>query len=148
MNNSDKYNPYDSVGYLTGIADQYMRQGLIRKFKQTGYGITGEQWHILIYLYLNDGQMQKELSRLTGKSKVAIAKIINHLEESNLVVRIPNENDGRSKKVYLTPKGKKLEGIFVKIAKENLANAIKGLSPDDIETFKKSLRQIIANMKD
>ncbi len=147
MNSSEKYYPENCPAYLTGVADRYLREGLMKKFKQAECNISGEQWHILMFLYRDDGLTQKNLCQLTGKSKVSVVKAVNLLEINNLAVRIQSENDLRSKKVYLTPKGKKLEESLLALSNENLQKAFEGLSLEDIEGYKKNLRKIIANMK-
>jgi len=146
MEQNEKYDPDESIGYLMGIADRYLRQGLREKFKKGRYNITGEHWHVLMYLYLNEGPKQKELALLTGKSKEAIARVLNYLEEHSFVVRVPAEDDSRSKKVFLTTKGKDYEKKIGVLAKENLTVAEKGLKPQELKIFKKCLRQVVKNV--
>ena len=147
MKKNKKYDPNDSTGYLIGVADRYLRQGLRQKFKKENYEITGEHWHILMYLYLEDGPKQKDLALLTGKSKEAIARVLNYLEKHDFVVRVTAEDDSRSKRVFLTEKGKKYEEKIGFLAKENLAAAEKGIKKSELEIFKKCLRQVVKNMK-
>lgn len=146
MKEYEKYDPNESIGYMIGIADRYLRQRLRGEFKKEGYHITGEHWHILMYLYLNDGPKQKELALLTGKSKEAIARVLNYLEEHSFVVRVPDEGDSRSKRVFLTTKGKDYEKKIGRLAKDNLAQAEKGIKKDELKIFKKCLRQVVKNV--
>ena len=147
MNGETRYHPDDFIGYLMGRAEKYARKRLIQKFRQEGYNITGEQWHLLMHLYMHDGQRQKDLALVSDKNKVSIARTVTELEGSNHVVRIPDETDLRSNKVYLTPKGKKLREPLAKIAMDNFSHGLKGLSKKEIETLKKCLLNIIDIMK-
>jgi MarR family transcriptional regulator, organic hydroperoxide resistance regulator len=145
---SSKYYPFDCPAYLTGVADRYMRERLMKKFREEGYNISGEQWHILMFLYQEDGLTQKELCQRMGKSKVSVVKAIDLLETNNLAVRIQSEKDLRTKKVFLTPKGQKMEAPILKIAYGNIAEMLKGLSPEEIDIYIKILNKIITNIKD
>jgi DNA-binding MarR family transcriptional regulator len=145
MNDLNKYYPHNCPAYLTGIVDRYLRERIVAKFQKAGYNISGEQWHILMFLYLNNGLSQKELCQLTGKSKVSIVKTIHLLEANNLAVRIQSENDLRYKRVYLTHKGKKLEAELLALVKESSDGAFKGLSNREMEDYKKTLRKILDN---
>lgn len=148
MNDNEKYNPYECPAYLTGVADRYMRERLMKRFRQEGLNISGEQWHTLMYLYLEDGLTQKELCQRMGKSKVSVVKAIDLLEANNLAVRIQSENDLRTKRIFLTSKGKKMEASILEIANRNVEEMLKGLGPDEVDLYKKTLKNIIANIKD
>lgn len=147
MGKTGKYIPDESIGYLIGMADRYLRRSLREKFREEGLNITGEHWHLLMYLYIHDGQKQKDLALLTGKSKEAIARVVTYLEENNLVVRVTAEDDSRSKKVFLTAEGRDYEKRINSLAKENLEAAEKGIEKGDLEIFKKCLRQVLKNIK-
>lgn len=71
---------------------------LKRNFRAAGYSITAEQWHVLINLWDQDGQTQQQLSDKTEKDKGHITPLISSLEKRNILARIPNCTDSRSKK--------------------------------------------------
>ena len=148
MTDSEKYYPYNCPAYLSGVVDRYMRERVLKKFREAGYKISGEQWHVLMFLYLDDGLTQKELCHRTGKGKVSIVKAINLLETNNLAVRIQSENDLRIKKIYLTSKGKKLEAPLYALVRENIEEMLKGLSPENVAEYKKTLKNILLNIKE
>jgi DNA-binding MarR family transcriptional regulator len=63
----------------------------------------------LFGLYVRDGRKQQELADTIGVDKAAATRAISRLEENGYVRRESDENDRRSMRVYLTPKGRALQ---------------------------------------
>lgn len=108
-------------------------------------GITRSQWWALSNLsrHGGEGYMQIELARLLDVGKVTLGGLIDRLEESGLVVRIPDKEDRRSKRVKPSAKGKalfkKLQAVSAGCNKE----IMKGITAEEEET----LIRVLAKMK-
>ena len=142
MDNGE-FDPNSSIGYYADNVSKVMRARLNRQFQQAGHDVTTEQWKILVQLWMQDGQNQQELSEKTEKNKVSTTHLIDGLEKRNLVVRIPDQNDRRVKRIFLTAKGKELQVALTDIARENNEYALQGISPEDLEKCKSVLRQML-----
>ena len=108
----------DSLGKNVHLTERLLVKRLQRNFRAAGYSITAEQWHVLINLWERDGQTQQELSDKTEKDKGNITRLISSLEKRDILARIPNYTDGRSKLIYLTPKGKAYQKVLIQIAQK------------------------------
>ena len=137
----------DSFGYLTNRAASQIMKTMREKLMDAGVEMPPEQMMILFHLWGKDGVNQKELVIDSFKDKTSITRGIHSLEKHNLVVRITDENDKRNKKIYLTKKGKDMEGIVKPLAYETQGNAIKGISKKDLETCKMVLNKLYKNLK-
>ncbi len=102
---------------------------------------------LLINLWKHDGLTQQELSEKTGKDKGNMTRMISGLEKRNLVVRIPNHADGRSKLIYLTNKGKVCQKALIPIAQKTLGEAQWQIPEKDVKLYKSVLKQIVKNLK-
>lgn len=145
MNQSNQ-NLETSLGYLIGNVARNMGNRFNTNFASSGHDITSEQWKILCVLWEKDGQNQQEISTKTGKDKTSVTRLVGHLEKKAFVARITNPEDRRHKCVCLTPLGKKIQEEFKDLALQTLAEAQQGISPDELQTCKKVLKQILDNL--
>ena len=134
-----------SIAYLVGRTSRSIVKRLTKKFADKGFDVSYEQWSILVHLYRRDGQTQQELSNVAVKDKAAITRLLNVLEKKNIVLRIPDRNDKRSKLVYLTHKAKNFKYELVAVVEELLKEAAEGISPEEMEQCKATLNKIFLN---
>src|ERR687891_2486112 len=126
----------DSYGYLINLAAQRLKYELHQVFQAKGYDITPEQWAVLNRLWEQDGLSQVELAERTFKDKPGTTRILNLLEKKGIVVRRPDENDGRVLRVFLTRTGRDLKDKLIPCAQEVLTKSGKNLTKDEITQFK------------
>jgi|SRR5690606_539812 len=138
----------DIFNLVIGRTTNTINRSLQRGFKSINLTITHEQWTLLSALWDKDGQTQQMLSERTFRDKTSVTRLINKLEDQNLVVRIPDKNDQRNKLIYLTNKGKSLKEKTEPILTQTYEKAIHGISEADILTCKKVLNQVFENLKD
>lgn len=134
-----------SIAYLVGRASRSIIKRLTKKFSDAGFDVSYEQWSILVHLYRKDGQTQQELSNAAIKDKAAITRLLNVLEKKNLVLRIPDRNDKRSKLVYLTNKAKDFKTDLIAIVEDLLEEAKQNVSPEEMDQCKSTLNKIFSN---
>lgn len=136
-----------SIAYLAGRTSRSIIKRLTKKFSNSGFDVSYEQWSILVHLYRKDGQTQQELSNIAVKDKAAITRILNVLEKKNLVLRVPDRNDKRSKLVYLTNKAKEFKTELIAIVEELLEEAEQDISSEEINQCKTTLNKIFLNFE-
>ena len=62
------------------------------------------QWAILLFLYADDGQTQRQLSRVVAIEPPTVARTIDRMVRDGLVRREPHPHDGRATRIRLTPR--------------------------------------------
>ena len=104
-------------------------------------------WYYLRALWIQDGQTHGELSRVTHVANNTLTAQINAMIKGGLVRRERDPVDGRKARVYLTTRGRELEGELLHYAIEINEVATKGISRDDIRTCLEVLTLAAANMQ-
>lgn len=140
------FKPEDSIGFLIGQSGRMIRSRIHQFLKQAGFEATMEQGGILMRLFYKDGQSQNELTNFLGKDKTTVARLIDVMEKSSLVVRVTDKNDKRSKQVYLTQKGKDMQVVVKESIIKTLEESLTDLPKEEIEIAKKVLRKIYENL--
>lgn len=135
-----------SIAYLVGRTSRSIVKRLSKKFSDSGFDVSYEQWSILVHLYRKDGQTQQELARTAVKDKAAVTRLLNILERKNIVLRIPDRNDKRSKLIYLTHKAKEFKIHLIAVVKELLVEAKQDISQDEMARCKSTLNKIFSNI--
>lgn len=136
----------DSFGYLINLAAQRLKYELHQTFQAKGYDVTPEQWAVLNRLWEQDGLSQVELAERTFKDKPGTTRILNLLEKKKIVVRRPDEDDGRVLRVFLTKTGKDLKEKLIPCAEEVLVKSGRNLTKEQISQFKQTLNQMLDNL--
>jgi DNA-binding MarR family transcriptional regulator len=134
-----------SIAYLVGRTSRAIIKRLTKKFADAGFDVSYEQWSILVHLYRKDGQTQQELSTVSVKDKAAITRLLNVLEKKNIVLRVPDRSDKRSKLVYLTHKAKSFRDDLIAMVMEMLMEAEQGISNEEMLQCKSTLNKIFTN---
>ena len=132
--------------FIAGVASTAIARRLQKKFNAEGLNLTIEQWSILYHLWKEDGKSQQELCNDTFRDKPSITRLVDNLEKLNLVKRVPDENDRRINKIYLTKDALKLQEQTMQLANETLNEALKGVPPEHIELSKEVLQRVYDNL--
>lgn len=112
------------------------------------FDITVDQWEILVILWEKEGITQKEIAERLLKDQTNIARMLFKLEKKGFIYRVVHETDRRSLRVYLTPKGREVKDDILTPSLEAYENTVKGLSEEEVETFRRILSVIYNNVKD
>ncbi len=137
----------DIFNLITGRTTTMVNRTLARNFRNNQLDLNMEQWSVLAALWDNNGATQQQLGEKTYREKASITKLLDKLEQQNMVVRITDKNDKRIKRIYLTSKGKSLEEQANNIVKETYTQASKNISDTEIVVCKKVLDQLYDNLK-
>jgi MarR family transcriptional regulator for hemolysin len=100
--------------------------------------ITNEQVGLLHALSQQSEEViQKDMAEVMGKDKSAILRLVDSLEEKELVRRVVDKNDRRKNYLTVTKKGERVLELYMKIVKELMEELAQGLSKSEIDTFYK-----------
>ena len=139
-----EYSLDDSIGYMLSVMDRRMTPYL--KICLMSEGISYGMWYFLRVLWEEDGLSQKELTHRTGFTQPTSVEAVRNMKKRGLIRITDNPNDARQMKIYLTEAGRGIENkLLPKVAKINTV-ALEGISNADLETMRKVLRTIRANM--
>lgn len=125
-----------------------MEKRINENFAKAGHKITLEHWIVLVHLWIQDGQNQKTLCEYAVKNKTMITRTIDSLEERNYVLRVPDKADRRNKLIYLTHKGKNIQGELSSIMQQSMEEVTKGIDPTELAICKKVLNTVFLNLAD
>jgi len=113
-----------------------------KEFRGEGLDLTKEQWSVLKRLRVNDGQPQNDLAFITHRDKTSMTRLINTMEDKELVIRRKEENDRRVNRIYLTKYGKKVIERVLPIMYKLIPDVQDTLEQEEIDTLIKTLKKI------
>ncbi|RFS20190.1 MarR family transcriptional regulator [Chitinophaga silvatica] len=125
----------------------YMRQNLQVKIREHGVDITFELLEILGFLFRKDGVNQQEIADVIVKDKSSMTYLIDNLEKRGMVERIEDQNDRRSKLIYLTEKGKMLEKELSPWISEMYEKATTGLEQTNLQIALAQIQKMNENLR-
>ncbi|ORE98068.1 MarR family winged helix-turn-helix transcriptional regulator [Aurantimonas sp. 22II-16-19i] len=135
-----------SLGFLLNDAARLMR----RRFEQRSRDIpmTSAQMRIIARLARNEGISQAALAAMVDLEPMTLCRHIDRMASGGLVVREPDPNDRRARKLYTTDKARALiQPMFVK-AEAIFEEAQAGLDPEARARFFEALTLIVKNLSD
>lgn len=117
------------------------------KLKQQGLNISMEQAIILKILHEEDGRPQNDMALVTNRHKATLTRLLDTMEKNHLVVRIPDKEDKRVKRIYLTKLGRQYFTAMGKVFEEAANEVQKGLTKTEIKTLISILKKVQGNIK-
>ena len=98
------FDPDQSIGYLVRLINQAATPRLDAAI--AAHGISYTQWQVLVSIFFNRGLTCAALARDLAHDKGAMTRLIDNLEERELVRRERNADDRRVVDLALTDKGR------------------------------------------
>ncbi len=128
------------IHFLLGKALQRVNQ--VSKSKLSSYGVTPVQYALLRLLWKKDGQFGYVLGERLLLDSATITGIIDRLEQNEFIERRVDPNDRRNKLVFLTGKGRSMEGPLCQKMDEMNEEVMSDFDDEEIQRFKKILFDI------
>ena len=110
-----------------------------------GLGVTRAQWKVLFRVTRTPGLRQVELADMLELEPITLCRIIDRLEEAELVERSRDPDDRRAWRLHVTAKAQPLIEKLQEIGAELVAQAFAGIDAKDIATTRKVLAQAREN---
>ncbi|MEG1482815.1 MarR family winged helix-turn-helix transcriptional regulator [Clostridium sp.] len=127
-------------------SDKIIANTLTRKLKEESIYISFEQFTILNNLWNEDSLSQCKLAQLTNRDQASTSRLINTLIKNELIIRQCCSSDKRINRIKLTDKGRLLKEPVLKIVKECLEDAVKGMTEEEIKVGIQFLEKIQNNL--
>ncbi len=140
------FNPMDSLIFLTIRVGKLLINGIRKDKRMEASGVQLRHMSVLVDLWSRDGVRQQDLASSSIKDKASITRVITDLESLSILVRTPDSADKRTKRIYLTYKGKAMKEKLKPVAQLYLEHALRNIDPQEIETCKKVLMKMYENL--
>ena len=125
----------------------HLRQFIQVKLKEQGINLTFEMLEVLGVLWRKDGVNQQEIADLTLRDKSSMTYLLDNLVKRKMINRVEDENDRRSKLVFLTKEGNDLKEQLNPWVAEIYEIASEELESPDFENGILLLNKMVSNLK-
>ncbi|MDF2905534.1 MAG: hypothetical protein K0R34_855 [Herbinix sp.] len=106
------------------------------------------QPQLLLHIKENEGITQKALSEKHFVKPSTITGMLYKLEANHYVYRVPDEEDKRMMRVYLTPEGRSLAEKGEEFMQGMTDKLFEGLTEEELKTLLSLIQKIRNNMDD
>jgi DNA-binding MarR family transcriptional regulator len=100
----------------------------------------------LYQLWQEEGLTQVQLSEKMGCEPPTVTNMVKKLEEYGFITRIPDKNDARVVRVYLTDQGRALKEPVMQIWQAQQKSLLNGLLPEERLLMRRLLQQMLGNI--
>lgn len=109
---------------------------------------NGAQGKILYVLWQKDHISIVELSALVGLAKTTLTSMLDRMEESGLIERVPDANDRRKCILVLTERARNLQEKYEQVSQEMNDIYFQGFCDEEIKEFEGYLQRVLSNIKE
>ena len=110
-----------------------------------GLGMTRTQWKVLFKLTRTPGLRQVELADMLDLEPITLCRIVDRLEEAELVERVRDPEDRRAWRLHVTAKARPLVDKLQAVGAELVEHAFAGIDRNDIQLTRDVLARIREN---
>lgn len=110
------------------------------------YGLGHGEYRVLFALYEEEGLTQTDIVERHHLDKSVVARVTSRLEGKGYVERRPDPEDGRRKRLFLTPAAEELRPAVREIKEEVNAELTRGLDEKEVESLVDGLRTVAGNL--
>lgn len=107
------------------------------------HGLRVPEWRVLACLHDRDGQMITRLAALALMEQSAMTRVVERMEERGLVKRRSDKRDRRRVRVFLSDEGRALLVPLLVLAREQEAQVLASLSPEQRAALKPMLASLL-----
>ncbi len=134
----------ENIGTLLAQVSRLLRRTFDERAR--GIGVTRPQWQVLSLLKLHAGSNQGALAELLEVEPITLGRMIDRLQEAELVERRADPADRRAWRIFLTGKGEGLLDQLRPFGRDTLALALEGVSEAEREQFLATLARVRSNL--
>jgi DNA-binding MarR family transcriptional regulator len=107
--------------------------------------LTGMQWEPLMLLWLKRADTVAALARVSQVGVPSMTRMLDRLEQKDLLRRERSETDRRVVHLHLTPKGRKTAGKIWPIVVEGMSVHLDGFRKEELNLLNDLLGRMLAN---
>ncbi|MEN6321413.1 MAG: MarR family transcriptional regulator [Syntrophaceae bacterium] len=133
------------IGYMLAQTMRVYKNMITATLKENKYGLSFEQYVMMMILSMEKGPTQQDLANQLQKDKSSILRHTDVLIKKQYVGRVPDKNDKRMKKLYLTTSGTEMIIRLKALAREVEGRLLHGINAAEVNTFMDVLGKIHTN---
>ena len=133
------------TGELIGKSSRLLTNSLSQNLLFSSTRITSEQW-ILLQILSKGAKNQKELGKITLKTKATINSLVSYLLKSELIIKTNSKLDNRYTILSISKKGLITIKETNEYALKSIEQATDNFSKEEIKELNKYLSRIIINL--
>ncbi|MDP4208304.1 MAG: MarR family transcriptional regulator [Bacteroidota bacterium] len=139
MGNQDK-----PLGLVIGSMMHEMFRVLKKRVnEQSDVALTIEQFGLLYLTHkVEQEAIQKDMAEIMGKDKSSILRMVDSLENKELVRRVVDKDDRRKNRLMVTKKGEKTLEQWLEIEVELDNELMEGIDQSDLDSFYKVINHL------
>ncbi|MEY3704516.1 MAG: hypothetical protein RLZZ561_2136 [Pseudomonadota bacterium] len=134
----------DNLAAMLADTARLMRRAFDARARQIG--VTRPQWRVLSVLHRFEGINQGGLAEMLEVEPITVCRMVDRLQEADLVERRLDPEDRRSRLLFLTPKAEALLGQLRPLGEEMLEEALSGVDDKARHILLTSLSQMRRNL--
>jgi DNA-binding MarR family transcriptional regulator len=134
----------ENLGAMLGDTSRLMRRSFDARARQIG--VTRPQWRVLTTLLRHEGINQGGLAELLDVEPITVCRMVDRLQEADLVERRADPADRRSWRLFLTDKAHDLLAQLRPLADALIDDALEGVSEADQASLRATLERIRQNL--
>ena len=108
---------------------------------------NGAQGRILYVLWQGDGLTISQLSAQTSLANTTLTSMLDRMEQSGLIQRLPSPTDRRALLIRLTDKARDLRQDYDRISQQMNDMYYLGFTEDEIRQFEGYLERVLSNLQ-
>jgi len=109
-------------------------------------GVTQARWTTMVYLQQGgEGLTQRELASLMAIENPTLVRLLDSLEQQQLIERRPCPNDRRARRLHLTDNGRAFMDDLTERAAKLRESMLEGIPDDEIESAIRVFHKIMEN---
>ena len=134
----------ENIGSMLAQVSRLFRRRFDERAREIG--VTRPQWQVLSLLKRHEGINQGKLAELLEVEPITLGRMIDRLQEADLVERRANPADRRAWLLYVTAKGHKLVESLIPHAEETFDQALDGFSSAEQVQLMAMLARLRSNL--
>lgn len=136
-----EFSKNQSAGYLINHMARLFARGLTARIKPLG--LTTGTFPALLELWEAEGITQKQLVERLDIEQATMANTLMRMERDGLIVRKPDESDGRVQRIWLTERAHSLRESAIHAALAENEERLSGLSKAEQVQFITLMQKMI-----
>jgi MarR family transcriptional regulator, transcriptional regulator for hemolysin len=135
-----------NLGFLLHDVARLLRKRFEQSARKSGLGLTRSQWQVLAHLAKHEGIQQGALADLLEIEPITLVRILDKLQELDLVERRPHATDRRIWLLYLKPSAGAVLDTMWTIGDRTRAEALEQVSSKDRDCLIQALSTMRENL--
>lgn len=134
----------ETIGTVLAQVSRLLRRSFDERAR--GIGVTRPQWQVLSLLTFHAGINQGGLAEILEVEPITLGRMIDRLQDAQLVERRPDPADRRAWRLFLTERGQTLLDQLRPFALETYDIALEGIGEEERVALMTALRRMRTNL--